>query len=181
MQPYIGYIVEPLDGRRYNDLIELGDGVKLFISASIEDAKSTTRIARILSKQKGLDQGLEVGDYAIVHHNTFRQFYDQQGKLSYGLNFIGDGKYLLDPNMIYMMSKDCETWIPCEPYIFVEPIKQEEGYETFEREYGLIRYSSHPDYKVGERIKFTIDSEYEFRFGTEVLYRMKHTDVLWKE
>lgn len=180
MQVLTGFLVEPLNNKRYNNTMDIG-GVTIYKSTSIEDHKSTNRFAKIVSIAKDIETDLSVGDVVVVHHNQFRQFYDQQGNLNNGINYLFENKYILDESMIYMYSKDAgETWNANYPYIFVKPIRKENSFESFVKEEGMIAYSSHEGFKVDDHIKFTADSEYEFEIEGEKLYRMKYTDVLWK-
>lgn len=180
MQVLTGFLIEPLNNKRYNNTMDIG-GVTIYKSTSIEDHKSTNRFGKILSIAPDIKTNLSVGDTVVVHHNQFRQFYDQQGNLNNGINYLYGNKYILDESMIYMYSKDNgETWVANPPYIFVKPIKKENSFESFIKEEGIIAYTSHENLSIDDHVRFTADSECEFEINGEKLYRMKFNDVLWK-
>lgn len=172
------FIVEPLKGK-YNTTKNVS-GKTLFLTSSIEDAKYVSREARVISVPMFYDSDINVGDIVIIHHNIFRDFYNQNGKVSSSNNHIkfeGRDMFLVLPELVYLYKSGSE-WMPNDDYCFIRPLSGIDKWKHIYKKQELIGevvYSN--KLKKGLIIGFTPDSEYEFNIDGEVLYRMKHSDI----
>lgn len=172
------FIVKPLKGKRYNNTKDIG-GVDLIISTSEEDHKFSNRYAEVLETPLDYNGEIKRGDTLLVHHNVFKFYNDMKGRRQSGKSFLKDDMFLVDPDQFYMYKNE-NGWNSYERYCFVKPVSVEESYifKPFSEEplVGEMKYPN--DYllekgvKVGDRISFKPDSEYEFTVDGEKLYRM---------
>jgi co-chaperonin GroES (HSP10) len=157
------FIAEPIDGKRYANVAENG----LVLSVSQEDHKTTNRQAKIIALPLSYKGGAQVGDTLLVHHNTFRKYLDMKGREKSGPSYFRDNLYFIFDDQWFMCKHDGQ-WIAPSPYCFIKP--------TNEPLIGIIKYMN--DYmgtmglKVGDKVAFQPDSEYEFNIEGEKLYRM---------
>jgi hypothetical protein len=174
VSPYY-FIVKPLNGKRYDSEKQYGD--KTFVvSSSQEDHTVTNRFAVVEELPLNYNGFIEKGDIVIVHHNVFRIYYDTKGRERSSWNFFEDDIFMIEYDQIYLYKGEDEEWKSPYPYCFVEPIMNEAGDITAEKElYGVIKYVPENDYNInpGDNISFRPDSEYEFRIDDKKLYRMK--------
>lgn len=164
------FIVEPVGGRRYDNVKKIGD-VDFITSTSQEDHKASNRYAKVIECPSGYDGPIQKGDTLLVHHNVFKIYYDMYGKERSGFSFLKDKTFFLEPNQFFMY-KNKDGWHTIGDFCFVKPDEDLIGY---------IRYSNKfiedSGVNVGDRICFTPESEYEFDVDGEILYRMKSNDI----
>jgi len=157
------FIAEPIDGKRYASVAKSG----LVLSTSKEDHKTTQRQAKIISLPLSYKGGAQVGDILLVHHNTFRLYDDMKGREKSGPSHFRDNLYFIFDDQWFMYKHD-DQWIAPAPYCFIKP--------TDEPLIGIIKYMNDDmeamGLKVGDKIAFQPDSEYEFDIDGEKLYRM---------
>lgn len=163
VSPYC-FIAEPLGGVRYDSVTKSG----LVVSASKEDHRTTNRNAVVKSVPLNYEGPIEPGDTLLVHHNTFRKYYDMKGKERSGPSYFKDNLFFIFDDQYFMYKKPDGKWKAPAPYCFVKP--------TGDPLMGTIVYGNEElealGITEGYLISFQPDSEYEFKIEDEVLYRM---------
>lgn len=177
------FLVTPVDGKEFSFVGKEG----LILSSNIEDYKSTQRLAKVVGLCGVDDMGLKEGDIVVVHHNTFRSYYDMKGRTKKSANFVKDKIYYVEPERIYMYIRDGEEKVFGQ-YSFVKPVKKEsEGFQVSTRiekelvgEVALIDdwFSREFSVNTGDFITFTRDSEYEFKINDEKYYRVPTKNIV---
>lgn len=177
------FLVTPVDGKEFSFVGKEG----LILCSNIEDHKSTQRLAKIVGLSEYNDMGLKEGDVVVVHHNTFRTYYDMKGRARKSSNFVKDKLYYVEPERIYMYIRDDQEKVFGE-YSFVKPVKKEnDGFQLSTAaekeligEVALIddRFSSEFSVNPGDLVTFTRDSEYEFRINDERYYRVPTKNIV---
>jgi hypothetical protein len=173
------FIIKPYNGVRYTNTKKIGE-VNYIVSSSIEDYTVTNRFGIVQSVPSWYDGEIKANDIVIVHHNTFRKYYDMNGNESSNWNYVRDNVFLIDIEQIYMFKSDDDVWNAVSPYCFVAPILNDNSTVIAEKyveksSYGIIKYlpSDAESVTVGDEIVFKPGSEYEFTVDDEKLYRMK--------
>lgn len=116
--------------------------------------------------------GAVVGDILLVHHNTFRKYYDMKGREKSGPSYFKDDLYFIFQDQYFMYQHDGK-WIAPTPYLFVAP--------TEDKLTGIVRYANNEcPVGVGDKIAFEPDSEYAFDVDGEKLYRMFNRNIVVK-
>ena len=175
------FIVEPVGGRRYNNVKKIGD-IDFITSTSQEDHKASNRYAKVIECPSGYSGPISPGDILVVHHNVFKIYYDMQGKERSGFSFLKDNTFFLEENQFYMYY-DGSKWNTIGDYCFVSPVDNDNDFETYRYKHlvGKIRHNNKQleniGVREGEMISFTPHSEYEFNVDGELLYRMKVNDI----
>jgi len=174
MKPVFDFLVEPVDGMRYDNVLK-SDGVEFVVSVSQEDHTVTQRHAKLIETPVWYQGELQPGDTVIVHHNVFRKMYDMKGREVSSNSHIRDNWFLVGEDRIYMYKRGDSDWTAISPFIFISPVENDE--ELFEPDvlkqlWGRVEYSPVSEYQKGDLISFQPDSEYEFRIDDRVLYRM---------
>lgn len=169
------FIVSPLEGR-YKRGIEI-DGVVFGTVTSIEDAKDVSKKAVVVSVPLNYRGDIAEGDEVIVHHNIFRSYYNQHGKLTNSRAYLHENLYQVIPEELFLYKKD-GIWIPNLDFCFVRPIEE----DTISKLSGLklphtgvVVYSNL--HKTEDPIGFTPESEYQVTVDDEILYRMRDCDI----
>ena len=169
------YLVEPVDGKEFAS--ENKDG--LVLSANIEDHRMTNRLGRVIGLPGGVSE-IQLGDIVLVHHNTFRSYYDFKGKLQKSTNHVMGNVYYVEKERIYAYYRDSEEKVFSD-YCFVKPIKRsEEGFQYSTRvekelvgKVALIGQGAiEQGIAIGDTVAFRPDSEYEFRIDEVKHYRI---------
>lgn len=173
------FIVEPKDGKRYDNTKEIGDK-EFVISSSQEDHSVTNRIAIVENVPIIYNGPIKPGDEIIVHHNTFRLYHDMKGREKSSASHLFDDKFMIYPSEVYAYRHPEGKWNAIAPYCFIEPIKNNEtdGLINNCDELGLFGIMIYPneeqsDIEQGSIVSFLPDSEYEFNIDGKKLYRMK--------
>lgn len=85
------FVIKSKDGHRYDNV---RNGI--IISTSKEDHIVTTREAIVIETPIGYDGPIEIGDAVLVHHNTFRLYFDMQGREKSSWNYFKDDLFFID-------------------------------------------------------------------------------------
>lgn len=182
--PYC-FVVKPLEGRRY-DNIRSYDGHEFIISTSQEDHTVSNRFAEVVSRPINYSGPIREGDMVIVHHNVFRYYYDIKGRQKSSWHYVMDDVFIVEPDQVYLYMRD-DVWSAPPPYCFIRPVSSEDRMFTqvgsLEQLWGQVVFKNNCiDYiEQGDIVSFTPDSEYEFRIGDEILYRMYNRNICLKK
>lgn len=175
------FVIKSRDGKRYDN-----ERNGIIISTSKEDHLTTMREAVVISTPIGYKGPIEVGDMVLVHHNTFRIYYDMKGREKSSWNYFRDDLFFIDDPYAY--KKPNGTWKGIGRYVFVKPMENDlSGITTIDAEKpltGTIRYGNEETLDAGlnegDVVVFEPHSEYEFRIDGEKLYRMYTKNLLIK-
>jgi len=179
------FIVEPLDGKTYDNTRRFGD-VDFVISSSQEDHTVTQRHAVVVATPSGYTGPIMDGDIVIVHHNVFRRYYDMKGREKDSFSFLRPGTYFVDDMQLYAY-KQGGAWYSVGKYNFVRPVEKiHEGFQfdtdKYVQQVGEVvmgsEYMKSIGISKGSRIGFKEDSEYEFRIDDEILYRVADNRIV---
>ena len=78
------YIIKPHGSRYINEK----DGVIINTTNDETDFKYVNRIGEVVMVPRNNYASLEIGDKVIVHHNTFRKWFNVRGLLKDSSNFV---------------------------------------------------------------------------------------------
>lgn len=178
MQSPFNFIVQPLDGRRYNNTKDIG-GIEFIVNTSEEDHRFSNRYASVIEIPYKYEGPVKVGDILLVHHNVFKFYNDMKGRQKSGRSFFRDDVFLIDTEQFYMYKRD-DKWYTYDRHCFVKPIPAIDSYikKPFTNEplMGIMRFPNNylieQGVKEGDTICFKPDSEYEFDVDGEKLYRI---------
>jgi len=92
------FIVRPFNSERYSN-----NSNGLVLNISVEDHNFTQRIAEVVSTPIGYEGDVEVSDLLIVHHNTFRIQYNNQGFPLESKYHIEDDLFYVEKELAYMV------------------------------------------------------------------------------
>ena len=177
------FIVKPFK-ERYDNKVVI-EGKELITNASIEDYKSISKKAVVVSTPLSFKSEIEKGDVVIIHHNIFRRFYDIRGKEKNGSLYFKDDMYFCDPSQIYMYKKH-NSWNTNMEYCFISPIKETSDFslEKEQKHIGILKYGnkSLEELKIapGALVGYKPYGEFEFVIDGERLYCMKSNDIVIK-
>lgn len=183
--PYC-FIIKPIDGRRYDNIRTYGD-VKFAISTSKEDHKTSNRFATVVSVPIYYDGPIVAGDIVVVHHNVFKFYFDMKGRQKSSWHYLFDDYFIVEPEQLYLYTKNKDSWHAPSPFVFVRPIPSEDKIISttngLEELWGEIVFKNEDmtEVEVGDIVSFTPDSEYEFRINNEILYRMYNRNICLKK
>ena len=176
------FIVEPFGGTNF--VVKEGD---IIVNVSIENHVYTNRLGVVKYLPKNYKGDVVVGDILVVHHNTFRTYYDQKGMKKESFNHIKDKLFQVSNEFIYMIIKPNGEQIAFENNVFVEPIIEKPSFFELEQEIKHVGkvYLSNDELKKeeidkGNVIFFAKDSEYEFILNKKRLYKMTANRILAK-
>jgi hypothetical protein len=175
------YIVSPREGKRYDNTRG-----EIVISTSKEDHLASMREAIVISTPIGYEGPIEPGDTIIVHHNTFKYYYDMKGRERSSWNHFQENLFFVeDP---YAYKKPNGKWIGVGRYVFVSPVENDhEGIMTTDTEkplVGIIKYANQEVLDLGlnegDKVAFEPESEYPFEIDGQKVYRMytKNINIL---
>jgi len=177
------FIVEPYNGRRYDNIKEVG-GINLITSTSKEDHISSNRYAIVIETPIKYTGPVKAGDVLLVHHNVFKYYNDMRGRERSGKSFFKDDMFFIEDDQFFMYKQDGE-WNSYSKYCMVKPIPKENHYlkshEEEEPLMGVIKYSNKEltskGIVAGSKVSFQPNSEYEFMVDEEKLYRMFTSNI----
>lgn len=178
MQSPFNFIVKPVNGKRYDNTKQVG-GIELIVNTSEEDHKFSNRYAEVIEVPYKYQGPVKVGDTLIVHHNVFKFYNDMKGRQKSGRSFFRDDVFLLDEEQFFMYKRDGK-WNPIGRFCFVKPIPAIDSYikKPFTNE-PLMGEMVYPNeylaaqgVRVGDKVCFKPDSEYEFNVDGQKMYRM---------
>lgn len=173
---------------RYNNKKSV-DGKELIVNSEIteRDARFVNRIAEVVSIPTAINTPIQVGDKIIVHHNVFRTWYDQRGKLKDGSGFLGEGKFAVHYEQVFAYKRNAD-WVSMPGFAFVAPIivelstpvKQCLEFEVpLKGEIAICNkeFTERTGASKGSIVGFTPDSEYEFVVDNQRYYRIYEKDI----
>jgi hypothetical protein len=171
------FIVRPFNKERYSN-----NSNGLVLNISVEDHNFTQRIAEVISTPIGYDGDVNKGDLIIVHHNTFRIQYNNQGFPLESKYHIKDDLFYVEKELAYMVIKSDGSKIALPPFCFVEPTYEEDKFEGYkEREQVcFLRYKNKnmTSFENGSLVGVRKDSEYEFNIFDEKLYMINQNRII---
>lgn len=187
MKSPFNFIVQPYNGRRYDNVKKIGD-IDLITSTSQEDHTVSNRYATVVSTPIKYEGEIEPGDTLIVHHNVFKYFYDMKGQQKSGKSFLKDNLFLVDDYQYYMY-KHNGVWKSKDEFCFIQPIEKGDFYlDSWGNEQplmGRVKYTNNIllSYGIdsGDIVSFKPDSEYEFNIEGEKLYRVRTDWITWTQ
>ena len=143
------FIVTPKDGKLLNDTTE--SGIILHSMMGADDGRFLNRLAHTEVEPLVNPTSATAGDELLVSHNTFRKWQDYGGELEHS-NMIGEGKYFVQPNVIYAYNNG--EWFSTNKWIIVDPIDHEykeiKGVETLRPDKGIVAFKQDPKHDTGE-------------------------------
>lgn len=175
------FIVRPLNSERYSNLSSSG----LVLNISYEDHNFTQRLAEVILTPIGYDGDVEVGDLIVVHHNTFRVQYNNQGFPLESKYHIKDDLFYVELPLSYMViKKDTNEIKALHPFCFIAPTYEKDEFGVGEKEIEQIctlRYKNEQmkSFNEGDKIGVKKDSEYEFDLFGEKLYMINSNRILF--
>ena len=186
MKSPFSFIVKPLNNRRYDNIKTYGN-MDFITSTSEEDFKSSNRYAEVVSLPINYSGEIVIGDLLLVHHNVFKYYYDMRGRERSGRSFLRDDYFFVDEDQFFLYKHD-DTWNSHSKYCFIKPLEEQDYYlEKFTKEeplVGIIKYINEDllnlGLKIGDRVCYQPDSEYEFVVDGEKLYRMFTNNITVK-
>ena len=185
MQTPFAFIISPLEGNRYKNEVEFGDGNKLIVNTDMFNHQFISREAKVLATPSGIDTPIKVGDTVIVHHNIFRRWHDQMGRERNSSDFISEDKYKCTIDQIYMYKSDT-TWKGLDDFCFVQPVENDEKFipTKEKRHFGVIVIGNDRLKELGvepqDVISFFPNREYEFVVEGKRMYRIRTVDIFAK-
>ena len=183
--PYC-FIIKAVDGRMYDNIRTYGDK-EFIVSTSQEDHTVSNRFAEVISVPIYYDGPITIGDIVVVHHNVFKFYYDMRGRQKSSWHHLKDDLFIVEPEQVYLYSKDKNLWSAPSPFVFIRPVASEDKIfnpiGAFEELWGEVVFKNNDleEVEVGDVVSFTPDSEYEFRINNEVLYRMYNRNICLKK
>lgn len=183
--PYC-FIIRAVDGKRYDNIRTYGKS-EFIVSTSQEDHKASNRFAEVISVPIYYNGLIEPGDIVVVHHNVFKFYYDMRGRQKSSWHYLRDDLFIVEPDQVYLYSKDSESWDALSPFVFIRPIASEDKIfsttSTLEELWGEVVFKNNDldDVSIGDVVSFTPDSEYEFRINNEIIYRMYNRNICLKK
>lgn len=178
------FIVEPVGGSRYDNVKNIG-GIDFITSSSKEDHKASNRHAKVLATPIGYAGEVMPGDIVIVHHNVFKYYNDVKGNERSGRAFLAGNIFLIDDDQFFLFKRDGD-WKAHSRYCFVLPEKRMDNYilakiGTEEYLMGTLMYPNKDlvdkGLKVGDKVAFLPESEYEFEIDGVTMYRMYSKNI----
>lgn len=177
------FIVRPYNGRRYDNVVDMG-GVDIITSASLEDHTVSNRYAEVVETPINYNGNIEKGDILLVHHNVFKYYFDMKGRQKSGRSYFKDDLFFVDFDQFFLYKHNNE-WFANGDYCFIKPADREEYFmQASGTEQPLVGYVAYPDdfllslgLSKGDKISYLPHSEYPFEVDGEKLYRMKSNRV----
>jgi hypothetical protein len=167
-------MVEPVNGR-YTNNKKIGEK-ELILNTTIENHKFINRKGII--KETPINNSiLKIGDEVIVHHNTFRRFYNVRGQAKDSSNYFDNNNFFVYIDQIFLYKRN-NKWLTPPGYCFVKPIKNNNLLSEAKEKplTGVLKHlgSDLKDFKLNNEdiVGFTPNSEYEFLIDGERLYRI---------
>ena len=170
MKAPFDFVIEP-KGSRYSNVKKVGES-ELILNTEIFNHEFVNRQATVKATPTAYDTSIQPGDTVIVHHNVFRRWHDMKGREKNSRSYFNENTYLVKEDQIYLY-KNNEDWKACEGFCFVQPIKSTDKFnvDTEQPLKGIVKYTDGSVDK-GELVGFTPNSEYEFVFDKQRLYRV---------
>jgi co-chaperonin GroES (HSP10) len=185
----VNYFIVEID-KAYSNEVELSTGESLIVNSTIESVEHINRVATIVAAP--CFTVLKAGDKVIVHHNIFRLRNDVKGNVAQSNFHIEGNTYFVPLTEVFMVKSEGEDWRAMNPYCFVKPIDKEEeqgfslslsegSYKGKQKGVGIMYYPNEDltaqGVKMGDKVKFTANSEYEFNIDGDLYYKMSTRDI----
>tara|TARA_S200002703_G_scaffold159242_1_gene172025 strand:+ start:171 stop:764 length:594 start_codon:yes stop_codon:yes gene_type:complete len=168
------YMVTPINGR-YTNNKKIGEK-ELILNTTIENHKFINRKGII--KETPINNSiLKTGDEVIVHHNTFRRFYNVRGQAKDSSNYFDNNNFFVYIDQIFLYKRN-NKWLTPPGYCFVKPIKNNDLLSEAKEKplTGVLKYlgGDLKSFNLNNEdiVGFTPNSEYEFLIDGERLYRI---------
>ena len=170
MKAPFDFVIEP-KGSRYSNVKKVGDS-ELILNTETFNHEFVNRQAIVKATPSAYDTNIQPGDNVIVHHNVFRRWHDVKGKEKNSRSYFNENTYLVKEDQIYLY-KNNDDWKACKGFCFVQPIKSTDKFNVDAEQplKGIVKYTDGSINK-GELVGFTPNSEYEFVFDKQRLYRV---------
>jgi len=168
------YMVAPLNGR-YTNNKKVGEK-ELILNTTIENHKFINRQG-IITETPINNSLLKKGDIVIVHHNTFRRFYNVRGQAKDSSNYFDNNNFFVYIDQIFLYKRNGK-WHTPNGYCFVKPLKNDSLLSDAKEKplIGVLKYLGRDlkafNLKNKDIVGFTPNSEYEFIIDKERLYRV---------
>ena len=114
------FIVRPINGRRYDNIKNIG-GLDIITSVSQEDHESSNRYAEVVETPINYTGEITKGDTLLVHHNVFKLYYDMRGREKSGASYFKDDLFFVDYEQFFLY-KHNDNWKSHSKYCFIKPI-----------------------------------------------------------
>lgn len=191
MKATVYFLVEVLED--YNNHVTLSNGLRLAVNNSIDNVEHINRIGKLISGPQS--SNAKPGDMLMFHHNICRRSWGLKSKKRRSSFYVKDSFYYIPASEIFMIKREgLGAWEALDPYVFLRPLQAERrvlnnGLEIMEDSYkdrknlmGTISHSNKTlraaGVQEGDLVAFQQDSEFEFKIGEEIFYRMKTADIL---
>tara|TARA_E500000318_G_scaffold9901_1_gene8937 strand:- start:349 stop:942 length:594 start_codon:yes stop_codon:yes gene_type:complete len=168
------YMVTPINGR-YTNNKKIGEK-ELILNTTIENHKFINRKGII--KETPINNSiLKTGDEVIVHHNTFRRFYNVRGQAKDSSNYFDNNNFFVYIDQIFLYKRN-NKWLTPPGYCFVKPIKNNDLLSEAKEKplTGVLKHlgGDLKSFNLNNEdiVGFTPNSEYEFLIDGERLYRI---------
>lgn len=168
------YMVTPINGR-YTNNKKIGEK-ELILNTTIENHKFINRKGII--KETPINNSiLKKGDEVIVHHNTFRRFYNVRGQAKDSSNYFDNNNFFVYIDQIFLYKRN-NKWLTPPGYCFVKPIKNNDLLSEAKEKplTGVLKHlgGDLKSFNLNNEdiVGFTPNSEYEFLIDGERLYRI---------
>lgn len=172
------YLVTP-DGERYNNVKKI-EGKEIIVNTTMDetDFKHTNRVGIVTGcpRREGI---LKEGDKVIVHHNSFRKWYNVKGNLKDSANFIKEGTFSIGVDQIFAYDRG-DGWVSLEDFCFIKPIDKDTDFlydtDKYQAKMGIVKITNpileEQGVSVGDKIFFGGQAEYRFDIDGETLWKM---------
>ena len=170
------YLIEPV-GERYNNAKQI-EGKEIIINTTMDetDFKYTNRIGKVVGLP-AYDGPLQEGDRVIVHHNTFRKWFNVRGRMKDSSNFIRNGWFYAGLDQVFAYDRG-DGWVTVQDYCFVEPEEDMNWMDTrvLSKSFGKVAITNPileaQGVTVGDRVFFNEQAAYKFVIDGRTLYKM---------
>jgi len=171
MKGLFNFLIKP-KGKRYNNTND-----KLILNTNISNHLNVNRKAIVIATPKSLKTNIKKGDEIIVHHNVFREWYNQHGKRSNSSNYINDELYHCPLDQIYLYKVN-KQWVAVDGFCFVYPIVNKDKFKSnIEKpNVGIVKYTDGV-FKKGDLVGFIPNIEHEFVIDNELLYKINNNFI----
>ncbi|WZE63607.1 co-chaperonin GroES [Maribacter phage Panino] len=152
-------------------------GVEFETVTSIENAKDVSKEGIVVNIPLNYNGEIEIGDDVIIHHNIFRDYFNQAGKMKHSRAYLYDDLYTAVPEEIFLYKKQGQ-WKAFGDTCIVKPIEENSDsiLEGVSLEHtGTIHISN--IHKTDSIIGFTPESEYELWLDDVLYYKMRDIDI----
>jgi len=184
MKTVFNYIVKPLNEKRYQNTLPVGDK-ELIVNTDNFDHRYVNRFARVVGIPANIETPIKKGDIVVVHHNVFRRWKDMKGIEKNSKSYYKDDMWFVENDQIFLYKRYC-CWVANDTFCFVKPIKAKDPLSV-EKTEPLIGFMSYPDKKLqdagikaGDLVGFKPNTEYEFVIDGELYYRIFSNSITIK-